>query len=111
MDNSSNSDENYDLGYQPSPSSVDHNDHSIAETSTSGDSFMYRRTNSEASAFSESIDDSSYSCEASPWYCQNVKPRFNNQAALTRLGMKQHNKNITDDKFEDHEVFDAGGFS
>ncbi|BFG21990.1 hypothetical protein CerSpe_082640 [Prunus speciosa] len=107
MDNLSNSDENYDLGYHPSPSSVDQNDHSLAETSTSGDSFMYRRTDSETSAFSESVDDSSYSGEASPWFCPNVKTRFHNQVALTRLGMKQHNKNATDDKLEDHEAVDA----
>lgn len=110
MDNLSNSDENYDLGYHPSPSSVDQNDHSLTETSTSGDSFMYRRTNSETSAFSESVDDSSYSGEASPWFCPNVKTRFHNQVALTRLGMKQHNKNATDDKLEDHEAVDAGWF-
>ncbi|CAB4269998.1 unnamed protein product [Prunus armeniaca] len=107
MDNLSNSDESYDLGYHPSPSSLDQNDHSLAETSTSGDSFMYRRTNSETSAFSESVDDSSYSGEASPWFCPNVKTRFHNQVALTRLGMKQHNKNATDDKLEDHEAVDA----
>ncbi|CAN6568126.1 unnamed protein product [Malus baccata var. baccata] len=104
MDNSPSYDEHYDLGYQPSPSSVDQTDHSLAETSTSGDSFMYRRTNSETSAYSESVDDSSYSGEASPWFYPNVK---SNPLSLTRLGLKQYNKNASDDKLEDHKAVDS----
>ncbi|KAM2157128.1 hypothetical protein ACFX1R_042736 [Malus domestica] len=104
MDNSPSYDEQYDLGYQPSPSSVDQTDHSLAETSTSGDSFMYRRTNSETSVFSESVDDSSYSGEASPWFYPNVK---SNQASLTRLGMKLHNKNASDETLQDDDAVDS----
>ncbi|TQE00519.1 hypothetical protein C1H46_013875 [Malus baccata] len=104
MDNSPSYDEHYDLGYQPSPSSVDQTDHSLAETSTSGDSFMYRRTNSETSAYSESVDDSSNSGEASPWFYPNVK---SNPLSLTRLGLKQYNKNASDDKLEDHKAVDS----
>lgn len=107
MDNSASYDEHYDLGYQPSPSSVDQTDHSLTETSTSGNSFMYHRTNSETSAYSESVDDSSYSGEASPWFYPNVK---SNPVSLTRLGMKQYNTNASDDKLEDHNAVDSGGF-
>lgn len=107
MDNSLNSDESYDLGYLPSPSSMDQ---SAAETSTmSSDSFLYRRTNSNASAFSESAGDSSYSGEASPSCWPNVKSTLSNQAVLSRLGMKKR-MNFTDDKLEDHEAVDSGGF-
>ncbi|XP_062001423.1 rop guanine nucleotide exchange factor 3 [Rosa rugosa] len=103
MDNSLNSDENYDLGYQPSPSSMDQ---SVAETSTmSSDSFLYRRTNSDVSAFSGSVGDSSYSGEASPSCWPNVKSNLSNQTVLSRLGMKKR-MNLTDDKLEDLEAVD-----
>ncbi|XP_050387358.1 rop guanine nucleotide exchange factor 3 [Argentina anserina] len=104
MDNSLNSDEIYDLGYQPSPSSMDQ---SAAETSTmSGDSFLYRRTNSDVSAFSESIDDSSYSGEASPSCWPNVKSNTSNHAVLRRLEMKKR-MDLADDKLEDLEAVDS----
>ncbi|CAB4300400.1 unnamed protein product [Prunus armeniaca] len=63
MDNLSNSDESYDLGYHPSPSS-----------------WIRMITH---------------------WQ------KLQQVVALTRLGMKQHNKNATDDKLEDHEAVDA----
>ncbi|KAK7292674.1 hypothetical protein RJT34_15525 [Clitoria ternatea] len=111
MDNSSNFDENSDVGYQPSPSSVDHNDHSITETAGyspfSGDSFAYCRSNSEASNFSEPIDDNSYyasepspSPSPSPW---TAVKHGATQATLSRLGMKQH-RNSLDDKLDDLDL-------
>lgn len=113
MDNLSNTDESYDLGYQPSPSSLDQNDRTPACSTFSGDSFAYCRTNSETSAFSETIDDQSYSSEPSPSFWPGLKSggvHSSNQAVLTRLGMKQH-KNVADhDKLDDQEALDSGGF-
>lgn len=114
MDNLSNPDENYDLGYQPSPSSLDQNDQSTTETpgysTMSGDSFVYCRTNSETSAFCETISDQSCSGEASPSCWPDLKSGVHNQAVLTRLGMKQHKNVIADDKSDDQEALDAGWF-
>lgn len=115
MDNLSNSDENYDLGYQPSPSSLDQNDQSITETpgysTFSGDSFAYCRTNSETSAFSEPIDDQSYSSEPSPSFWPGLKSGgVHNQAVLTRLGMKRHKNLVGDHKLDDQEPSDTGVF-
>ncbi|XP_048320673.1 rop guanine nucleotide exchange factor 3 isoform X2 [Ziziphus jujuba] len=111
MDNLSNPDENYDLGYQPSPSSLDQNDQSTTETpgysTMSGDSFVYCRTNSETSAFCETISDQSCSGEASPSCWPDLKSGVHNQAVLTRLGMKQHKNVIADDKSDDQEALDA----
>lgn len=108
MDNSLSSDESYDLGYQPSPSSMDQ---SAVETSTmSSDSFLCRRTNSDVSVFSESVGDGSYSGDASPSCWPNVKSNLSNQAVLSRLGMKKR-MNLTDDKLEDLEAMDSGGFA
>ncbi|PON43032.1 PRONE domain containing protein [Parasponia andersonii] len=112
MDNLSNSDENYDLGYQPSPSSLDQNDQSTTETpgysTFSGDSFAYCRTNSETSAFSEPIDDQSCSSEPSPSCWPSLKPGgVHNQAVLTRLGMKQHKNLVDDHKLDDQEALDS----
>lgn len=113
MDNLSNPDEDYDLGYQPSPSSLDQNDQSTTETpgcsTMSGDSFLYCRTNSETSAFSEAISDQSCSGEASPSCWPVLKSGPHNQAVLTRLGMKQHKSAVADDKSDDQEALDAGG--
>ncbi|KAG6434334.1 hypothetical protein SASPL_105959 [Salvia splendens] len=88
MESLSNSDESYDVGYQPSPSSADH----------SLDSFAYCRTNSEASAFSED-----HSCfePASPLSWQGLKSPA--RAALSRLGMRQH-KHGLDDEIMDLEL-------
>ncbi|XP_047983026.1 rop guanine nucleotide exchange factor 3-like [Salvia hispanica] len=88
MESLSNSDESYDAGYQPSPSSADH----------SLDSFAYCRTNSEASAFSED-----HSCfePASPLSWQGLKSPA--RAALSRLGMRQH-KHGLDDEIMDLEL-------
>lgn len=109
MDTSSNCDENYDLGYQPSRSSVDQTDQSAAETplhsTFSADSFMYCRTNSETSVFSDG-----YSSDASPSLWPVLKSGAHNQAVLSRLGMKQHKNIISDDKSEYQEALDAGGF-
>ncbi|PON92083.1 PRONE domain containing protein [Trema orientale] len=112
MNNLSNSDENYDLGYQPSPSSLDQNDQSTTETpgysTFSGDSFAYCRTNSETSAFSEPIDDQSYSSEPSPSCWPGLKSGgVHNQAVLTRLGMKQHKNLVDDHKLDDQEALDS----
>lgn len=98
MDRISTSDENYDVGYEPSPSSVDQ---SLTDaTSYSLDSFAYCRTNSEASAFS---DDHAYSDVASPLSWQGLKSPA--RAALSRLGMRQHKHGLDD------EIMDLGELS
>jgi hypothetical protein len=110
MDNLSNSDD-YDLGYQPSPSSVDQNDQSTSETpghsTMSGSPFAYSRTFSETSAFSEPIDDSSFSSGPSPSPWPVAKSR-----SLSRLAMKPHKQAVDDHKLDDHddESTDSGGF-
>lgn len=108
MDHMSNSDE-YDLGYHPSPSSVDQNDQSTSETpghsTVSGSPFAYSRTFSETSAFSEPIDDSSFSSERSPSPWPVAKSR-----SLTRLSMKSHKPAVHDHKLDDHDSTDLGGF-
>ncbi|MBA0617348.1 hypothetical protein Godav_026805 [Gossypium davidsonii] len=97
MENLSNSDENYDLGYQPSPSFVDQNDQSIPETpgysTLSGESFVYGRTCSETSAFSDPIDDHSCCSEASPSHWPPTRSMAQKQAVLSRLGTKQRGSN------------------
>ncbi|KAL0425995.1 UNVERIFIED_CONTAM: Rop guanine nucleotide exchange factor 3 [Sesamum radiatum] len=103
MDSStSTSDENYELGYQPSPSSVDQTDQSLTDTTScsilSADSFAYCRTNSEASAFSEHTD--SFSEIASPSWRGLKSPA---RAALSRLGMRQH-KHGMDEEIMDLEL-------
>lgn len=109
MDNLSNSDD-YDLGYQPSVSSVDQNDLSTSETpgcsTMSGSPFAYCRTNSEASsAFSEPIDGNSFSSEPSPSPWPVAKSR-----SLTRLPMKPH-RQVMGDKLDDQESTDSGEFA
>ncbi|KAL5572856.1 hypothetical protein UlMin_022453, partial [Ulmus minor] len=111
MENLSISDESYDLGYQPSPSSLDQNDQSTTETpgysTLSGDSFAYCCSNSETSALSEPIDDQSYSGEPSPACWTGLKSGGGqNQAFLTRLGMKQHMA-VADGKLDDQESVDS----
>ncbi|KAK6162326.1 hypothetical protein DH2020_002167 [Rehmannia glutinosa] len=103
MDSISNSDENYELGYQPSPSSVDQSlfTETTSYSTMSGDSFAYCRTNSEASAFSEHTDDNSYSDVASPHCWQGLKSPA--RAALSRLGMRQH-KHGMDEEIMDLEL-------
>ncbi|CAA0842583.1 Rop guanine nucleotide exchange factor 3 [Striga hermonthica] len=110
MDSTSNSDDNYDMGYQPSPSSVYQTDQSPFTDTTScsimsAESFAYCRTNSEASgAFSEPTDDSnsySYSDVASPQCWQGLKSPA--RVALSKLGMRQH-KHGVDDEIMDLEL-------
>lgn len=107
MDRISNSDENYEMGYQPSPSSLDQNDQSPTTTIATGysvsmlsttDSFC--RTNSEVSAFSEHTDDSSYSDTPSPVHWPAMK-----SPKLSRLGMKQHN-HVEDKSHHDYATQD-----
>ncbi|XVF22544.1 hypothetical protein REPUB_Repub12eG0181200 [Reevesia pubescens] len=109
MDNLSNSDENYDLGYQPSPSSIDQNDQSTTETpgysTMSGDSFVYFRTYSETSAFSDPVDDQSCCSEASPSHWPATRSGAQNQAVLTRLATKQPKSNA-EEKLDDLESLD-----
>ncbi|KAJ6338160.1 hypothetical protein OIU76_007771 [Salix suchowensis] len=109
MDNSSNFDEISEPGYQPSPSSLDQNDHSTVETpvysTMSGDSSMFGRTYSETSAFSDPIDDNSYSCEPSPSHWPVTKSGARDQAIFGRLEMKQQ-KQVVDDKLDDQESVD-----
>ena len=112
MDNSSNFDEVSDPGYQPSPSSLDRNDQSAVETpgysTMSGDSFMFGRTYSETSAFSDPIDDNSYSSEPSPSHLSATKSGAQHQAMLGRLEMKQQ-KQVADDELDDQESVRLGG--
>uniref|UniRef100_A0A2N9F7C0 PRONE domain-containing protein n=1 Tax=Fagus sylvatica TaxID=28930 RepID=A0A2N9F7C0_FAGSY len=104
MDTMSNSDD-YDLGYQPSLSSVDQNDQSTSETpgrsTLSGSPCAYCRTNSETSAFSEPTDDNSFSSEPSPLRWPVAKSR-----SLTRLSMKPK-KQVVDNKLDDNESTDS----
>lgn len=109
MGNLSNSDETYDLGYQPSPSSIDQNDQSTETpvySTMSTDSFAYRRTYSETSAFSDPIDDNSSSSEPSP---SNWPVPKSGQAALNRSGMKQQ-KSVVDNSLDEQESLELGGF-
>lgn len=113
MDNLSNTDESYDLGYHPSPSSMDQNDQTPGYSTLSGDSFAYCRTNSETSAFSEPLECQSYSSEPSPSFWPGSKSGggvHSNQAVLNRLGMNQHKNVVDHDKLDDQEALDAGGF-
>lgn len=112
MDNSSNSDESYDACCRPSPS-VDQNDQSASGTSLystmSGDSFAYCRTNSEASNFSETIDDNTFSGEPSPSQSLSIK-RSPNQAVLLRSERKL-NRHLLDDKLEHRDLVESGLFA
>lgn len=109
MESAADTDESYDLGYQPSPSSVDQTENSPTETTSystiSGDSFGYRRMYSEISASSELTDDSSYSDSPSPVCWPAMK--YPNQVVLTRSGTRQRNLGI-DDNPENHEPVDIG---
>ncbi|KAL3649552.1 Rop guanine nucleotide exchange factor 3 [Castilleja foliolosa] len=86
MESLSISDEKYELGYEASQSSLftDTKSYSIISV----DSFAYCRTSSEASAFSEQIDDNNSSSDvASPRFWKGLKSPA--RAALSRLGMSQ----------------------
>ena len=103
MESAADTDESYDLGYEPSPSSVDQTDNSPTETTSystiSGDSFRYRRMYSEISASSELTYDSSYSDTPSPVCWPAMKSP--NLTALTRLETQQQ-------KPENQEPVDIG---
>ncbi|CAL5331639.1 unnamed protein product [Camellia sinensis] len=103
MDNLSNSDENYDLGYQASPSSVDQTDNSPSGTTgfwtMSTDSFTYCRTNSEMSGCSQPTDDQSSPGTPSPLWPLRKIP------ILSRLGIGQQ-KSRLGDKPDDNEPVD-----
>lgn len=111
MESKANSDESHNLDYQPSPSSVDETEKAPSETAIystiRADSFWYRRTFSDVSAFSEFTDDNSYSDSPSPVCWPAVKSP--NQAVLTRLGMRR-NKLSMDDTLENQEPVDIGKF-
>ncbi|KAF2315307.1 hypothetical protein GH714_038784 [Hevea brasiliensis] len=96
MDTSSNYDDSSDLGYHPSPSSLDQTE-TPGFSTTSGDSFLFRRTYSETSALSDAIEDNSYSSEPSSCHWIPNKSAAHNQPVLGRLGMKQR-KCIIDDQ-------------
>lgn len=103
----SKADTDHNLDYQPSPSSVDETEQSPSETTMystiRADSFWYRRTFSDVSAFSEFTDDNSYSDSPSPVCWPALKSP--NQAVLTRLGMRR-NKLSMDDTLENQEPVD-----
>ncbi|CAI9770210.1 unnamed protein product [Fraxinus pennsylvanica] len=110
MDSILNSDENYEMGYHPSPSYLDQTDQSPTETPSysilSRDSFAYCRTNSETSAFTEHTDDNNYSEIASPICWPGTKSPT--RAALSRLGMtmSQH-RHCLDEKNPDEVSTDV----
>lgn len=114
MAKSSNCDENNDVGYQPSVSSLEQNDTSVTVTpvssTMSGDSSAYSRTYSETSAFSEpTTDDNSSFGEPSPSpFCWPVlKSGAHKQPILSRLGMKQHKK-VSSDELDDPDALNLG---
>lgn len=113
MENSSSSDENSDVGYEPSPCSTDPND----QSTMSGDSFVYCRTYSSTSVFSEPVDDHHSCCsEASPSCSSHWSTRRSGevvpqkQALLTRLVTKECKNSNADDhqKLDDLESLDLG---
>lgn len=115
MENLSNSDENYDLGCQPSLSFVDQNDQSIPETpgysTLTGESFVYGGTCSETSAFSDPIDDHSCCSEASPSHWPPTRSIAQNQAVLRRLGTKQRGSNEDEKQLDCLESLELGQIS
>lgn len=72
------------------------------------DSFWYRRTYSEISAFSDFTDDNSYSDSPSTVCWTDMKP--SNQAVHKRLGMRQKKLSM-DDSIENQEPVDIGKFN
>lgn len=102
------SEENYERGYQPSPSSNEQNDRSATGTPgyspLSGDSFAYCRTYSETSVSSETIDDNSSCSEPSSGNWPASKPT---RTVLSRLGLKP-NKAAVGGKLEDQESIELG---
>ncbi|GAB2217352.1 hypothetical protein Drorol1_Dr00000527 [Drosera rotundifolia] len=93
MDTPTSTEESYDLGYQPSGSSLDGNDRSSNATPRyspmSADSYEYSRTNSGMSVCSEPADHSfSEGPSPRPW----VPPRSLTppRASPSRLGMKKY---------------------
>ncbi|GAV81721.1 PRONE domain-containing protein [Cephalotus follicularis] len=102
---------NSDPGYEPSQSSIDQNDQSTSETPSystmSGDSFVYCRTYSEASALSDPIDDNSYCSEPSPSFWATTKSGASNQAVLDKVGMKQY-KLVVEANLNDCELLASG---
>ncbi|GAB4844486.1 hypothetical protein Ancab_037864 [Ancistrocladus abbreviatus] len=98
--------DSYDPGYQPSPSSLDTNDQSTTPrySPMSAESYGYCRTNSEMSAYSEPTDSSSEGASPRRW---PPPPRSMTppQASPSRLGMKKYMSCI-DDKQGDLEAID-----
>ncbi|XP_052729079.1 rop guanine nucleotide exchange factor 3 isoform X3 [Vigna angularis] len=92
MDKASNFDENFEVGYHPSPSNT------TAFSPMSRDSFAYCQT--WTSSESEIVDDSSYASEPSPsrWRAK--------QDVLSKLGMKLRRHSI-DDKLGDSDLLDS----
>ncbi|OAY49165.1 rop guanine nucleotide exchange factor 3 [Manihot esculenta] len=103
MDTSSNYDDNSDQGYHPSPSSLDQTETPRFST-TSGDSFLFRRVYSQTSAFSDPTDDNSYSSEPSPCHWSENRSSPHNQPVLGRLAMKQRKQIIDDHESVDTEL-------
>ncbi|XP_058764199.1 rop guanine nucleotide exchange factor 3-like isoform X2 [Vicia villosa] len=95
MEKSFNSGENSDVDYHPSR--------------MSGESFGYCRvwTSSDASNFSDSVDDSSYASEPSPFPSPSPSRWRDVKPGLSRLGMKLR-KHSVDDKVDDNDLLDSG---
>lgn len=115
MAKSSVHDENHDLGFRPSVSSVDHNDHIGRETPEnsplSGDSLAYFPSDSETSNFSET--DYGYASEPLPYRWPASRPRANNIAGVSGLGVKQHQRNSLSGKLDDddQDLLSSGMFA
>ncbi|KDP28625.1 hypothetical protein JCGZ_14396 [Jatropha curcas] len=102
MDNSSNYDDGSDLGYLPSPSSTE----TPGFSTRRGDSFLFRRTYSETSAFSEPTDD--HSCSSEPSHCHWPADKFlaHDQPVLgkLRVNTKQQKQIVNDQESVDAEL-------
>lgn len=97
METCSNCDDISDLGYQPSPSSFDQSE-TPGFSTTSGDSFLLRRTFSETSSLS--LDETnSFTSEPSPshWLPATTAAAVKH-AVLGRSEMKQRKSIVNDDQ-------------
>lgn len=103
-------DENSQPACRASPSSADRHDQSTTDTETlmSADSFMFCRTNSEASTSSEQTDDNCSSSEPSPLCWPSVKSGRHNHITFDGLDVKQQ-KQCLEEKLYNLESSDSAG--
>ncbi|KAK4770324.1 hypothetical protein SAY87_030856 [Trapa incisa] len=112
MEKTTNSNVNCKVEYRPSFSfeSDEPIDQSAAETpvysTLSTESFEHCRSNSETSAYSETIDDTSYSSEASPSRWPIIKSGHHKPNILSRLGLN-HLRHDHEEKIDRLETVDS----